>query len=116
LKGNDVTTRVWCQQWEETEKDWGPRPDGYSLHLTQADRTAFVGAYWDGMPDEQPDEFSRPLGTPYKIDADDETVAKLQAAAKEHGIRDYNTGATPQPPAGMRGVWRRDTHAPASTV
>jgi hypothetical protein len=56
---------VVVQKWEESERGWGTRPDGYSLHLTEKDREAFVKAYWKGMPSEAPDEYSRPDGTPY---------------------------------------------------
>jgi len=54
-----------CQKWEESERGWGTRPDGYSLHVTDADRKAFIKEYWDGMPDTVPHEYGRPCGTPY---------------------------------------------------
>ncbi len=36
---------VVVQKWEETERGWGVRPDGFSLHLTDADRSAYIGEY-----------------------------------------------------------------------
>ena len=50
--------------WEETERGWGTRPGGCSLHLSEEDSKRFVQAYWDGMPDSVPDEYSRPTSTP----------------------------------------------------
>lgn len=36
------------------------RPNGASIHLTEADRKAYIKAYWDRMPERAPDEYSRP--------------------------------------------------------
>ena len=43
----DATIPVVCQYWEESERGWGVRPDGCSLHLTEADRKQFIKEYWD---------------------------------------------------------------------
>ena len=50
--------------WEESERGWGTRPDGCSLHLTQKDYAAYLNRYWATMPQEVPDEYSRPAGRP----------------------------------------------------
>ena len=50
--------------WEESERGWGTRPDGCSLHLTESDFQAFEKEYWKRMPHEVPDEYSRPAGEP----------------------------------------------------
>ncbi len=60
--------KVIVQKWEESERGWGVRPDGYSLHRTEEDRAAYVKAHWDSLPDEAPDEYSRPSGSPYEAD------------------------------------------------
>jgi hypothetical protein len=52
--------------WEESERGWGVRPDGCSLHKTQDEFETFLEKYWAGMPDEVPDEYSRPTGEPVK--------------------------------------------------
>lgn len=31
---------ILCQEWEESERSWGVRPDGASLHFTENERTA----------------------------------------------------------------------------
>ena len=83
-----MTKKVVVQKWKESEKGWGVRPDGYSLHLTDQDREAYEKAYWDSMPDEIQDEHSRTCGTPYMAEVDDETFTKVKESA--NGIRFYN--------------------------
>ena len=75
---------VLCQKWEESERGWGSSPDGYSLHVDKEALAKFVDAYWKTMPDEVPDEYSRPDGTPYWCTVDDETYQQLMES--EHGI------------------------------
>ena len=50
--------------WEESERGWGTRPDGCSLHLTKEDFQAYRDAYWDKMPDRAPEVYSRTAGEP----------------------------------------------------
>ena len=62
--------QVIVQKWEESERGWGTRPDGYSIHPDQAALDRYIKAYWKKMPDGVPDEYSRPHGTPYTADID----------------------------------------------
>lgn len=66
-----------CQEWVESERGWGIRPDGCSLHLTVADCKRFIKEYWDKMPDEVPDEYSRPSGEPFVVDIDQKTYDEV---------------------------------------
>lgn len=68
---------VIVQLWEESERGWGVRPDGYSLHLTEADRVLFVSTQRASLPDAVPDEYSRPIGMPYASVVDAETRAAV---------------------------------------
>jgi hypothetical protein len=45
--------------WTESERGWGVRSDGASLHLSQDDIGAYLKEYWDDMPAEAPYEYSR---------------------------------------------------------
>jgi len=81
--------QVVCQKWEESERDWGTRPDGYSLHLTDNDREAYIRDYWDSMPDSVPDEYSRPDGTPYLCPVNEETWNEIKAS--KNGIRSFDS-------------------------
>lgn len=76
---------VIVQKWEESERGWGSRPDGYSLHLTEEHRVAYIKAYWDRMPDEPPDEYSRPDGSLYEAEIPIEVYEKV--IASKNGIR-----------------------------
>jgi hypothetical protein len=62
---------VYIQPWEETERGWGTRPDGISIHRSED----VVSKHCNEIMDEQeqrfgsevPDEYSRPLtGYHYK--------------------------------------------------
>ena len=86
-----MTAQFWVvvQKWEESERHWGIRPDGYSLHCTPEDRDAFVQAV-DATRDRDsvPDEYDRTCGEPYFARVDEETYAKV--AASGNGVRIYN--------------------------
>lgn len=71
---------VICQKWEESERGWGCRPDGFSLHLTEDDRASFVYAHWETLPDSVPDEYSRPSGTPFECPVTDALFERIKAA------------------------------------
>ena len=73
------TVSIVVQYWEESERNWGVRPDGLSLHLTSEDCSKYIKQYWDRMPPgEAPDEYSRPWGHPKVI-----SVSKSDPVYKE---------------------------------
>lgn len=53
--------------WTESEAGWGQRPDGCSIHLQKEDIKPYVQAYWDTMPDEVQEEYSRPDNNPREV-------------------------------------------------
>lgn len=71
--------------WEESERGWGTRPDGCSLHLTKEDFKIFEREYWDGMPDVVPYEYSRPAGRPVKVYVDKTLYGMIKES--DNGIR-----------------------------
>lgn len=99
-----MTTKkpVIVQKWEESERGWGCRPDGYSLHITEDDRKAYIKDYWDGMPEgEAPYEYSRPDGSPYLADVDVATYEKVKRS--KNGIRSFDRN---YPGSGGTDGWR----------
>ena len=76
---------VVCQLWLESERGWGHRPDGASLHLTAEDAKLYAKDYWDSMPAAVPDEYSREDGSTFIIDVDDDLYAKIKSS--KNGIR-----------------------------
>jgi len=85
--------QVICQQWEESERGWGVRPDGYSLHRDQASLDAYLKRYWDEMPKLVPDEYERPCGHAYAVYVNKGVYEDLQA---KDGMRFYS-GGSPEP-------------------
>lgn len=84
LGGNEVI----CQKWEEIERGWGSRPDGFSLHLSFDSLKRYIQAYWDNMPDIAPDEYSQPDGHPYPVGVSNEVY--LDIVENEDGKRYYS--------------------------
>lgn len=80
------------QDWWESERGWGQRPDGHSLHRAAEDCKRFIKEYWDDMPDRDrcgnaPDEYSFPSGESFVVDVDQKTYDKV--CASECGVRHY---------------------------
>lgn len=86
-----MTESIIHQLWEESERGWGVRPDGYSHHLSYQDRSVFIKEYWDSMPDEVPDEYSRSSGDLKEVQVSSEDYAKLVEARQRgrYGLRFY---------------------------
>jgi hypothetical protein len=81
-------TKIVYVSWEESERGWGTRPDGCSLHLTEFDYKVFLKDYWRGMPEEVPDEYSRPAGNPVKSFANSSLINKIKST--KNGLRIFN--------------------------
>lgn len=55
--------KLYLQYWEESERGWGVRPDGCSLHLEQSDHNKFIeSVYSDRSESSVPDEYDRVVG------------------------------------------------------
>lgn len=65
------------QSWLETERGWGQRPDGFTLHRNEEEHQEFVRNYWSEMPTPTPEEYSRPDGDPVAIWIPDDVHARL---------------------------------------
>lgn len=87
-EGQSNLENVILVEWIESERGWGTRPDGYSLHLTKDDSNKYIAEYWNSMPDVTPDEYSRPEETVIV-----KVTNKLYNIIKEgeNGIRVYNS-------------------------
>ncbi len=73
------------QDWDESERGWGIRPDGCSLHLTDKHKEEYIKEHWDEMPDEVPHEYSRLGGSAKLIEVSDELHEKV--ASSKNGVR-----------------------------
>jgi hypothetical protein len=56
--------KVYLQYWEESERGWGIRPDGCSLHLTEEDRNKYITSIYEQRKNDKevPYEYDRPVG------------------------------------------------------
>jgi hypothetical protein len=52
--------KLYAMEWYESERGWGRRPDGFSLHATHEDFDGFMAIHWTGMPAQVPDEYEAP--------------------------------------------------------
>lgn len=79
-------------QWEESERGWGVRPDGISLHTSEQDAKDFVDEHFNRYRgrygDTVPDEYDRPsTEKPFQIEVlDKELYERLE---KEKSVRLY---------------------------
>lgn len=77
--------------WSESERGWGQRPDGASLHLSQQDVKAYVRAYWEEEKRNNPDggvphEYSRPDVERGRLVLVDDALHQ-RLAENQHGLR-----------------------------
>ena len=66
-----------CQQWEESERGWGVKPDGYSLHEDKNAAIGFIDKYWRDMPATTPDVYSRPVGALYACEVSEDLYQQV---------------------------------------
>ena len=70
------------ETWTESERGWGSRNDGCTLHLTKEDYKKYVEEYWKTMPDKVPDEYSRPDGNLKAVVISDDLLKSLNESKK----------------------------------
>jgi len=65
--------KVIMQLWEESERGWGVRPDGCSLHLSVTDRKDFIDKIYKSRQDMNnvPDEYDRVSGDEMEVFVED---------------------------------------------
>lgn len=80
--------RVWVQEWEESERGWGRRPDGWSCALDPKEferhldemRRREAEIYQGAVPEE----YTRASGEPFQIDLTDKAMLGHFAAGEKH--------------------------------
>ena len=80
--------QVLVQKWEESERGWGTRPDGFSLHLSLDALQRYVIGELKKITDPAPDEYSKPDGTSYVAGVSEAVVQQITEAGD--GLRVYN--------------------------
>ena len=83
-----IKKKVIKQTWTESERGWGCRPDGFSLHASVEDMEQFNKEYWDRQPKgPAPDEYSRPDENPTEVSVGLKTFKEVKAS--KNGIRSW---------------------------
>ena len=70
--------KVNLQLWEESERGWGVRPDGCSLHIDLVERDKYVKSIYDERGDEVPYEYDRIVGGVISVFIDDDLFKSIK--------------------------------------
>jgi len=65
------------QAWTAHDSWSGPEAAAGSLHLDEADRKAFIAAYWACMPKQTPEYYLAPEGRAQMVEVNVRTYARL---------------------------------------
>lgn len=77
---------VWAMQWEESEAGWGCRPDGFTLHVDEANAKKYISDQRAAQIADHkktgrvPHEYTRADGDPFEVHVDQQTYDKVHAA------------------------------------
>lgn len=65
--------KVIMQLWEESERGWGVRPDGCSLHISSLDRKKYISTIYKSRESDTsvPDEYDRIVGDEMEVFVED---------------------------------------------
>ena len=69
--------KVTLQLWEESERGWGVRPDGCSLHIDSIERDVYLKSVYDSRGDEVPYEYDRIVGNSVSAFIDDDLFKSI---------------------------------------
>ena len=71
--------KVYLQYWEESERNWGVRPDGCSIHIDLESHRKFVDdVYLDRTFHQHvPNEYDRIVGDPIEVELSEELYQSL---------------------------------------
>lgn len=71
--------KVFLQHWEESERGWGIRPDGCSLHYSLEDRKKYVDSIYKYRDTTSiPYEYERICGEPIEVSIKEELYNSIK--------------------------------------
>jgi len=71
-------TKIYLQYWEESERGWGVRPDGCSIHISLDDHKKYLNIIYEGRnPTEVPYEYDRVCGEPIEAFVKDSLLSVM---------------------------------------
>jgi hypothetical protein len=79
-----MSKTVFVQNWEERERGWGSRPDGFTIHVDKEQLDKYVAWYHKTFNNKSaaPDEYTTTDGSPIEIEVSDELYAKIKTASE----------------------------------
>ncbi len=78
---------VYIQNWEESERGWGVRPNHFTVHISLKQLNDYVAWYnkTNNNLDEVPDEYIRTSGSPIQCQAEDSLYDRIKSFSEELG-------------------------------
>lgn len=78
--------KIILQIWEESERGWGTRPDGCSMHADSKEREKYIQAVYEGRKSDTsiPHEYDRIVGEGVEAFIED---ALFELVQKEKSVR-----------------------------
>jgi hypothetical protein len=72
--------KVFLQYWEESERGWGVRPDGCSLHEYKEEHKKYIDSIYKKreLDNEVPYEYDRPIGNLIEVLIKDDLYSSIQ--------------------------------------
>lgn len=70
--------KVILQLWEESERGFGTRSDGCSIHIDFENRNKYIKSIYDSRCDEVPHIYERVIGSELEAFIDDELFKNLK--------------------------------------
>ena len=72
--------QVLVQNWQERERGWGTRPDGFTVHVDAWQHALYLEWHYRTFnnADEAPDEYTCAWGEPFWVPVDDATFAMIK--------------------------------------
>ena len=65
------------QYWEESERGYGVRPNGCSIHSSKEEHMNFINGIYSSRTDEVPHEYDRVAGNPIVCFVSDEIFERV---------------------------------------
>ena len=65
------------QYWEESERGYGVRPNGCSIHSSLEEHITFINSIYSSRTDEVPHEYDRVTGNPIVCFVSDEIFERV---------------------------------------
>lgn len=75
---------VFVQNWEESERGWGVRPDGFTVHVSREQRDEYVKWFNKTFNNESsaPDEYTRISGEPVEVAVDAKLFRRIDRESR----------------------------------